>query len=309
MRERAGYVDVVFGTHNLADAPSLLRRALFEGPITEILDAPDPASATDSLPALGAVRELPYAASVTIQTGCDNSCAFCIVPSVRGPEISRPMADIVGEVASLATRGVSEVTLLGQNVNSYGRDITRRRPLFADLLREVGAVEGIQPGPLHESASQGPAPRDHRGDGDDARGVRAPPPAAAVGQRPGALDHATGLHRLALPGPSGRGPRRDRGSRSDHRHHRGFPRRDRGRFRAHTRGGRRGELRQHLHLHLLASPGHSRGGHDRVVHRPRHGGGPFRASSDRRGAHRAGEAPRPDRTHRGGLGRGPEPAR
>ena len=89
------------------------------------------------------MRELPYAAWVNIQTGCDNSCAFCIVPAVRGPEVSRPLDDIVSEVGLLARRGVTEVTLLGQNVNSYGRDITRRRPLFAELLRAVGAVEGI----------------------------------------------------------------------------------------------------------------------------------------------------------------------
>src|SRR5664280_3113493 len=76
--------------------------------------------------------------------GCDNSCAFCIVPSVRGPEVSRPMSELVDEVEVLARRGVSEVTLLGQNVNSYGRDLTRRRPLFAELLRAVGAVEGIR---------------------------------------------------------------------------------------------------------------------------------------------------------------------
>jgi tRNA-2-methylthio-N6-dimethylallyladenosine synthase len=109
----------------------------------EILDAPAPEAGTEPLLGPGAVRELPYAAWVNIQTGCDNSCAFCIVPSVRGPEVSRAMDDIVAEVALLAGRGVREVTLLGQNVNSYGRDITKRRPLFADLLRAVGAVEGI----------------------------------------------------------------------------------------------------------------------------------------------------------------------
>ena len=93
---------------------------------------------------LGAVRERPYAAWVNIQTGCDNSCAFCIVPSVRGGEVSRPFVELVDEVRSLADRGVTEVSLLGQNVNSYGRDLTRRRPLFADLLRAVGAVDGIR---------------------------------------------------------------------------------------------------------------------------------------------------------------------
>jgi tRNA-2-methylthio-N6-dimethylallyladenosine synthase len=144
VRQRADHVDVVFGTHNLARAPELLRRAAAEGPVVEILDGPPPTSDGDPAPALSAVRDLPYAAWVTIQTGCDNSCAFCIVPSVRGPEVSRPTAVLVDEVRSLADRGVVEVTLLGQNVNSYGRDLTRRRPLFADLLRQVGAVEGIR---------------------------------------------------------------------------------------------------------------------------------------------------------------------
>jgi len=76
--------------------------------------------------------------------GCDNSCAYCIVPAVRGPEVSRTMEDLVGEVEELARRGVTEVTLLGQNVNSYGRDLTRRAPLFGDLLRATGAVDGIR---------------------------------------------------------------------------------------------------------------------------------------------------------------------
>jgi tRNA-2-methylthio-N6-dimethylallyladenosine synthase len=144
VRRRAQHVDVVFGTHNLARAPALLRAAADGGPVVEVLDAPA-AAGGDGLPeALGAVRELPYAAWVTIQSGCDNSCAFCIVPDVRGPEVSRPLDELVAEVRALAGRGVTEVTLLGQNVNSYGRDITRRRPLFAELLRAVGAVDGIR---------------------------------------------------------------------------------------------------------------------------------------------------------------------
>jgi tRNA-2-methylthio-N6-dimethylallyladenosine synthase len=148
IRERAGHVDVVFGTHNLTRAPELLRQAARSGPVVEILDEPLPAAGPTSdgqqVAALAAVRDLPYAAWVTIQTGCDNSCAFCIVPSVRGGEASRPFDDLVDEVGALARRGVTEVTLLGQNVNSYGRDLTRRRPLFAGLLRAVGAVEGIR---------------------------------------------------------------------------------------------------------------------------------------------------------------------
>jgi tRNA-2-methylthio-N6-dimethylallyladenosine synthase len=142
--ERAHWVDVVFGTHNLAAAPALLRRSVAEGPLVEILDAPDPASSRDMAPALYAVRELPFAAWMTIQTGCDNTCAYCIVPSVRGGEISRPLEDLIGEATMLAKSGVTEITVLGQNVNSYGRDITGRRPLFAELLRALGEVEGIE---------------------------------------------------------------------------------------------------------------------------------------------------------------------
>src|SRR6202453_2299314 len=119
IQQKVGWVDVVFGTHNLSSAPDLLRRAPSEGQVMEILDAPDPETIANHLMAPAAVRELPYAAWVNIQMGCDNSCAFCIVPSVRGPEVSRPLDDLVAEVEELARRGVSEVTLLGQNVNSY----------------------------------------------------------------------------------------------------------------------------------------------------------------------------------------------
>ncbi len=148
VRQRASHVDVVFGTHNVGRAPELLRQAARGGPVVEILDGPppgaDPTGTDQQVAAINAVRDLPYAAWVTIQMGCDNSCAFCIVPSVRGGEVSRPFDELVDEVRSLADRGVTEVSLLGQNVNSYGRDLTRRRPLFADLLRAVGSVDGIR---------------------------------------------------------------------------------------------------------------------------------------------------------------------
>jgi tRNA-2-methylthio-N6-dimethylallyladenosine synthase len=139
IRQRAPHVDVVFGTHNVGAAAGLLRRAEREGPLTEILEE------SDAFPsALPVRRDSGWAAWVTIQIGCDNSCAFCIVPSVRGREVSRPVDEVVAEVGALAAAGTVEVTLLGQNVNSYGRDLTRRRPLFAELLRAVGAVEGIR---------------------------------------------------------------------------------------------------------------------------------------------------------------------
>ena len=154
VRQRAPYVDVVVGTHNVGRTAELLRQARTDGPVTEILEAATAEDHAEFPSALPTKRELPYAAWVTIQIGCDNSCAFCIVPAVRGPEISRPFDDIVSEVSRLADDGVTEVTLLGQNVNSYGRDLTlaarragddvRIRPLFADLLGAVAGVDGIR---------------------------------------------------------------------------------------------------------------------------------------------------------------------
>src|SRR6266511_4610962 len=139
--ERAGHVDVVFGTHNLSHAPALLERARLEGPIVEILE--EHAAYPWALPAR---RDTRHSAWVTIQIGCDNSCTFCIVPVVRGKEVSRRLGDVVREVEELAADGVSEITLLGQNVNSYGRDLGagQYRPQFADLLRAVDAVDGIR---------------------------------------------------------------------------------------------------------------------------------------------------------------------
>ena len=142
IQERAPYVDAVFGTHNVSAVGDLLREAAATG--GSVMQVLEEAAEGEFASALPAVRDLPYAAWVTIQVGCNNSCAFCIVPAVRGKEISRTPDDVVAEVRRLAAEGTTEVTLLGQNVNSYGRDLTRRRPLFADLLRAVGAVEGIE---------------------------------------------------------------------------------------------------------------------------------------------------------------------
>lgn len=154
VRERAPWVDVVMGTHNVHRAAHLVATAATSGPLTEILDEAvldDHALFPSALPAS---REVSYRAWVTIQIGCDNTCAYCIVPAVRGREYSREPEDVVDEVRRLAACGVTEVTLLGQNVNSYGRDLAvaerragvdvRTRPRFAALLREVAAVEGIR---------------------------------------------------------------------------------------------------------------------------------------------------------------------
>ncbi len=136
--ERAPWVDVVYGTHNLGRLPELLARADADHlPVVELLETLE--VFPSALPARRGVR---HHAWVAISVGCDNACTFCIVPALRGPERSRSVADVVAEVRGLVADDVVEVTLLGQNVNSYGRDLAGR-PLFAELLRALGEVDGL----------------------------------------------------------------------------------------------------------------------------------------------------------------------
>ncbi len=136
---RAPWVDVVFGTHNLGSLPVLLERArVLEEAQVEILESLQVFPST-----LPTRRESAYAAWVSVSVGCNNTCTFCIVPSLRGEQQDRRPGDILAEVQALVAEGVLEVTLLGQNVNSYGADLGDRGA-FARLLRAVGAVDGLE---------------------------------------------------------------------------------------------------------------------------------------------------------------------
>jgi tRNA-2-methylthio-N6-dimethylallyladenosine synthase len=137
--ERAPWVDVVFGTHNIGSLPILLERARIESESqVELLEALETFPST-----LPARRESAYRAWVSISVGCNNSCTFCIVPSLRGKEKDRRPGEILAEVEALVDAGVLEVTLLGQNVNSYGVEFGDRQA-FGKLLRACGGVEGLE---------------------------------------------------------------------------------------------------------------------------------------------------------------------
>lgn len=143
--DKAPWVDVVFGTHNLGHLPSLLERSRHNATAeVEIADA------LQHFPSnLPAKRESAYAGWVSVSVGCNNTCTFCIVPSLRGKEVDRRPGEVLAEVEALVAEGVIEVTLLGQNVNAYGKsfihpDEPRNNSAFADLLRACGSIEGLE---------------------------------------------------------------------------------------------------------------------------------------------------------------------
>jgi tRNA-2-methylthio-N6-dimethylallyladenosine synthase len=143
--DRAPWVDVVFGTHNMGSLPTLLSRSAHNRRAeVEIADS------LEQFPSvLPAKRESAYAGWVSVSVGCNNTCTFCIVPSLRGTEQDRRPGDILAEVKALVDQGVTEVTLLGQNVNAYGVHFSdpamaRDRSAFSKLLRACGEIEGLE---------------------------------------------------------------------------------------------------------------------------------------------------------------------
>lgn len=133
------YVDLLFGTHNVHRLPQLLNLVLGGQRTIEVWDDKQ-AGIQEELPTR---RTDPFRALVTVMYGCNNFCSYCIVPHVRGRERSRKPADILNEINQLASEGIKEVTLLGQNVNSYGKDLNPTFT-FAELIREINGVEGIE---------------------------------------------------------------------------------------------------------------------------------------------------------------------
>ncbi|WIE84405.1 tRNA (N6-isopentenyl adenosine(37)-C2)-methylthiotransferase MiaB [Curtobacterium sp. MCPF17_021] len=137
--EKAPWVDVVFGTHNMGSLPTLLERARHNDEAQiEILEALDVFPST-----LPTKRDSTHSGWVSISVGCNNTCTFCIVPSLRGKEKDRRPGDVLAEIQALVDDGAIEVTLLGQNVNSYGVEFGDRQA-FGKLLRATGAIEGLE---------------------------------------------------------------------------------------------------------------------------------------------------------------------
>src|SRR5690606_16312682 len=137
--EKAPWVDVVFGTHNMGALPTLLERARHNGEAQlEILESLEVFPST-----LPTKRESTHSGWVSISVGCNNTCTFCIVPSLRGKEKDRRPGEVLAELQAMVDDGAIEVTLLGQNVNSYGVEFGDRLA-FGKLLRAAGETRGLE---------------------------------------------------------------------------------------------------------------------------------------------------------------------
>ena len=138
--EKAPFVDLIFGTNNIPCLPDLIKAVKQSGGVRVATEFQE---GLIFFPLSGSVASSQIKAYVTIMEGCDNFCSFCVVPFVRGREKSRPSCEIIKEIINLASQGVKEITLLGQNVNSYGSTLAGEIS-FAGLLKEVNKIEGIE---------------------------------------------------------------------------------------------------------------------------------------------------------------------
>jgi tRNA-2-methylthio-N6-dimethylallyladenosine synthase len=160
IRRRAPHVDFVVGTGQISEVPALVMDAISNRRFSKRIELPPrKGSVVADLPARQPGRAPKLKAFVPIQYGCDKFCAFCIVPTTRGRERSRPTIEVVKEVAALAAAGTKEVTLLGQTVNSYGKNMLEGKVPFAKLLRMLSEIDG-----LARIRYTSPYPRDFRDD-------------------------------------------------------------------------------------------------------------------------------------------------
>lgn len=251
---RAPWVDVVFGTHNIGSLPTLLERAR-HNKVAQVEIAEALQQFPSSLPSS---RESAYAAWVSISVGCNNSCTFCIVPSLRGREVDRSPADILAEVRSLVNDGVLEVTLLGQNVNAYGVSfadpaLPRNRGAFAELLRACGDIDGLE-----RVRFTSPHPAEFTDDVIEAMAqTRNVCPALHMPLQSGsdrilrAMRRSAVLSCRALPRHHRARAGGHPACRDYHRSDRRFPRGDRRGLRGHARRGAPGPLRGRIYLPIL----------------------------------------------------------
>ena len=253
--KKAPWVDAVFGTHNVGALPALLDRARHNNEAQlEILESLDVFPST-----LPTKRDSVYSGWVSISVGCNNTCTFCIVPALRGKEKDRRPGEILAEIQALVDDGAIEVTLLGQNVNSYGVEFGDRQA-FSKLLRACGDIPGLE-----RVRFTSPHPAAFTDDVIDAM-AETPNvmPQLHMPLQSGSdkvlKDMKRSYRSDQVPRHPGQGPREDPARRHLHGHHRRVPRRDRGGLPGHAR--RRGEVpvRHRLHLPVLQAAGHARRG-------------------------------------------------
>ena len=248
---KAPWVDVVFGTHNIGSLPVLLERArVQEEAQVEILESLEVFPST-----LPTKRESAYAAWVSISVGCNNTCTFCIVPALRGKEKDRRPGEILAEIEALVAEGVTEVTLLGQNVNAYGVEFGDRQA-FSKLLRACGEIEGLE-----RVRFTSPHPAEFTDDVIEAM-AETPNvmPSLHMPLQSGSdkvlRDMRRSYRQSKLPRHHRAGPRRDPRRRDHHRHHRRLPRRDRGGLPGRRSTSSSGAVLRRVHLPVLQAPRH-----------------------------------------------------
>lgn len=161
IRERARHVDFILGTGDLGQVVGLVEESLQQRKFRKRMDLPErKGSVVTDVPQRSLERRVPkLKAYVPIQYGCDKFCTYCIVPSTRGRERSRPTEDILEEVRTLAKNGTKEITLLGQTVNSYGKNLLEGRVPFAKLLEKLSEIDGLE-----RIRYTSPYPRDFKDD-------------------------------------------------------------------------------------------------------------------------------------------------